>query len=95
MKNTFLQKNEDRKDPDVSPIYADLKDMPPAHFSVGTKDALLDDSVFMANKWVQSQADTELDIYSGGCHVFQYFPDLAQSQKSRKNMSDFLNRLIG
>ncbi len=91
----FLQNNEDLKDPDVSPLYADLHDMPPAHFTVGTRDALLDDSIFMANKWVQSQADTELDIYPGGCHVFQYFPDLVQSQESRKRMSDFLNRLIG
>ncbi len=91
----FLQNNEDRTDPDVSPLYADMNDMPPAHFSVGTKDALLDDSIFMANKWIQNQPDTELDIYPGGCHVFQYFPDLAQTQESRKRMSDFLNRLIG
>jgi len=93
--STFLQNNEDRLDPDVSPLYADLTDMPPAHFSVGTKDALIDDSIFMANKWIQSQADTELDIYTGGCHVFQYFPDLAQSQESRKRMAEFLLRLIG
>ncbi len=93
--STFLQNDEDRLDPDVSPLYADLADMPPAHFSVGTKDALLDDSIFMANKWIQSQADTELDIYPGGCHVFQYFPDLAQSQESRKRMAEFLIRLMG
>lgn len=93
--STFLQNNEDRMNPDVSPLYADLTNMPPAHFSVGTKDALLDDTLFMANKWVQSQADTELDIYPGGCHVFQYFPDLAQSQESRKRMAKFLIRLMG
>ncbi len=90
----FLQNNEYLKNSDVSPIYASLKSMPPAHFSVGTKDALLDDSLFMANKWIQSQADTELDIYPGGCHVFQYFPDLAQSQESRKRMAEFLIRLM-
>lgn len=91
----FLQNNEDLQDPDVSPLYADLTGMPPAHFSVGTLDALLDDSIFMANKWVQSQDDTELDIYPGGCHVFQYFPHLAQTIESREKMSEFLNRLIG
>ncbi len=93
--SAFLQNNEDRKNPDVSPLYANLEGMPPAHFSVGTKDALMDDSLFMANKWVQSQPDTELDIYPGACHVFQYFPELAQTRKSRKRMSDFLNRLAG
>ncbi len=91
----YLQNNENTKAPDISPLYAGLEGMPPAHFSVGTKDALLDDSLFMANKWIQSQSDTELDIYPGACHVFQYFPDLAQTKESRKRMSGFLNRLIG
>src|SRR6202008_2413446 len=29
---------EDRRDPDVSPLHADLRGMPPALFSVGTND---------------------------------------------------------
>jgi len=90
----FLQNGEDHNDPDISPINADLTGMPPAHFTVGTLDALLDDSIFMANRWVRFQGDTELDIYPGGCHVFQYFDDLEQSQASRKAMSAFLNRLM-
>jgi len=90
----FFQNDEDQKDPDISPINADLIGMPPAHFTVGTLDALLDDSVFMANRWMRFQSDTELDIYPGGCHVFQYFDHLEQSQASRKNMSAFLNRLM-
>ncbi len=95
--NAFLVGDDvrsDLKDPDLSPLYADLTDMPPAHFSVGTRDALLDDSLFMANKWVQYQSDVELDVYTGACHVFQYFDTLKQSQESRKKISDFLNRLI-
>ena len=95
--DAFLVGDEVRgnlKDPDLSPLYADLTDMPPAHFSVGTRDALLDDSLFMANKWVQHQPDVELDVYTGACHVFQYFETLKQSQESRKKISDFLNRLI-
>jgi len=90
----FLQNGEDFGDPDISPLYADLTGMPPAHFTVGTLDALLDDSVFMANCWIKSQEDTELEVFAGGCHVFQYFDHLEQSQKSRKQMSAFLNRLM-
>jgi len=91
---SFLQNGEDFSDPDISPINADLTGMPPAHFTVGTLDALLDDSIFMANRWVRFQPDTELDVYPGGCHVFQYFDHLEQSQASRKAMSAFLNRLM-
>jgi len=89
----YLQNNEDRRTPEISPIYAKLDNMPPAHFTVGTRDALLDDTIFMANRWVQAQADTELDIYPGGCHVFQYFAELDQAQASRKAMAGFLNRI--
>ena len=91
----FLQNGEDKRDPDISPLFADLTDMPPAHFTVGTMDPLLDDSIFMANSWVKFQPDTELDIYPGGCHVFQYFEELQQARESRSKMSEFLNRLLG
>ncbi len=90
----LLQKGEDRRDPDISPLYASPHDMPPAHFAVGTCDPLLDDSIFMANSWKQYQDDTELDIYPGGCHVFQYFDELKQTMESRAAMAVFLNRQI-
>ncbi|MGI9352027.1 MAG: alpha/beta hydrolase [Rhizobiaceae bacterium] len=91
----FLQNGEDKRDPDISPLFANLGGMPPAHFTVGTMDPLLDDSIFMANSWAKFQPDTELDIYPGGCHVFQYFEELKQARESREKMSAFLNRLLG
>ena len=42
---------EERRDPDISPLYADLSDMPPALFLVGTADPLLDDTLFMERRW--------------------------------------------
>lgn len=90
----LLQNNEDRRNPDISPLYAGLHDVPPAHFTVGTADALLDDSLFMSDCWLQHQDDVELDIYPGGCHVFQYFDELKQARDSRKAMHTFLNRQL-
>jgi len=86
--------SHDWRNPHISPLYAQLYGMPPAHFSVGTKDALLDDSIFMASRWYREQSDCELDVYPGGCHVFQYFADLPQAQESRSAMANFLNRQI-
>lgn len=88
----LLQNDEDRRDPEISPLYANLDGMPPAHFSVGTGDALLDDSLFMANCWLQNQKDVELDIYPGACHVFQYFDHLQQTRDSLDAIHDFLIR---
>jgi acetyl esterase len=62
------------RDPDISPLYADLHDLPPAHFTVGTSDALLDDTLFMAARWQAAGNDADLRVYAEGCHVFNAFP---------------------
>ncbi len=36
-----------RRAPSVSPLYADLRDLPPCLLTVGTLDPLLDDSLFL------------------------------------------------
>ena len=63
-----------RDTPDVSPLYADLRDLPPALFTVGTRDPLLDDSMFMYCRWIASGNAGELAIYPGGVHGFTYLP---------------------
>src|SRR5262249_5298675 len=45
--NAFVPTITDRRTPDISPLYADLRDLCPALFTVGTRDALLDDTLFM------------------------------------------------
>ena len=88
--NAFLPTITDRRDPDISPLYADLKNLCPALFTVGTKDALLDDSLFMHARWVAAGNQAELAIYPGGAHGFTLFPnDLSKSATAR--MDAFLN----
>jgi acetyl esterase len=63
-----------RRDPDISPLYADLRGLPPALFTVGTADALLDDTLFMAARWQAAGNRAELRVYEEGCHAFTAFP---------------------
>jgi acetyl esterase/lipase len=60
--------------PDISPLNADLSGMPPALFTVGTLDPLLDDSLFMYMRWLAAGNSAELAIYPGGIHAFDAFP---------------------
>ena len=92
--NAFLPTITDRRDPDISPLYADLRNLCPALFTVGTKDALLDDMLFMHARWVAAGNEAELAIYPGGAHGFTLFPnDLSRSATAR--MDEFLNRILG
>ena len=84
----------DLSDPDISPIFADLRQLPPALFTVGTIDPLFDDSLFMFNRWRRAQNMAELAIWPEGIHAFDYF-DNDYGLAARDRMHSFLNRLLG
>jgi acetyl esterase/lipase len=63
-----------RRDPDLSAVYANLKTMPPALFSVGTLDPFLDDSLFVYARWIAAGNEAELAIYPGAPHGFNALP---------------------
>jgi acetyl esterase/lipase len=89
----FLPPGTDMSDPDVSPLYADLGGMPAALFTVGTRDALLDDSLFMAPRWLASGNIAELAVYPGACHGFVSI-DFAQRDEAVSRMVRFLSQHI-
>lgn len=83
---------EQRREPDISPLYADLSDMPPALFSVGMLDPLIDDSLFMEARWRQAGNRTELAVYPEGIHGFTAFP-IGLARKANERQLEFIRRL--
>jgi acetyl esterase/lipase len=76
---------EQRRDPDISPLYGILSDMPEALFSVGTMDCLIDDSLFMAERWRVAGNVADVVIYPEGVHGFTAYPTgLARKGNSRQ-----------
>jgi acetyl esterase len=65
---------EQRRDPEVSPLFADLAGLPPARIVVGTEDPLLDDSLFLARRWQAAGAPVQLGVVAGAMHGFTLFP---------------------
>jgi acetyl esterase/lipase len=75
---------EERRDPDISPLYADLSGMPPARFVVGTEDPLLDDSLFMAARWRSAGSPAALEVVAEAVHGFVAYPiAVAQQELAR------------
>lgn len=60
----------DPRSPEASPLFAELSGLPQALFSVGTLDPLLDDTLFMHERWQAAGNASILALYPGGVHGF-------------------------
>jgi acetyl esterase/lipase len=80
---------EQLRDPTVSPLFADLTGLAPALFSVGARDGLLDDTLFMAARWEAAGNETTLDVYPESLHGFDTFPT-KMAEAAQQQMYQFL-----
>lgn len=83
-----------RDDPDASPLLADLAGMPPAMFTVGDADPLLDDTLFMDIRWKAAGIPSQLDLWPGAVHGFDLFDDHEYAAPARTRMHRFLNSAL-
>ncbi|MEU4085839.1 alpha/beta hydrolase [Streptomyces aureus] len=83
---------EQRRDPEVSPLFADLTGMPPARIVVGTEDPLMDDSLFLAQRWQAAGAPVRLGVVAGAMHGFTLFP-LTVTDRELRRQQDYLSRV--
>jgi acetyl esterase/lipase len=83
----------DVRRPDISPMYAPLHGLPPALFTVGTADHLLDDSLLMSQRWQAWGNDAELAVYPDCPHAFLGQPtELAR--RAAQRVDDFITRCV-
>lgn len=84
---------EERRSPELSPLYADLTGMPPALFTVGTKDHLIDDTLFFAERWMLAGNQADLLVYPEAPHGGVGLPTVLTHWWPR--LEAFLGRCLG
>lgn len=86
--------DEELRYPDVSPLYADLDDLPRARFVVGTEDPLLDDTLFLASRWRAAGNEATLDVVAEASHGFTAFP-IKVATREQFRLQEFVARAVG
>ena len=86
-------RGEELRDPELSPLYADLRDLPPALFTVGELDPLLDDSLFMSARWRAAGNEAELRVWPESTPRIHRLPDRARPRRERA-VYEFLRAAI-
>jgi acetyl esterase/lipase len=66
----------DAADPLISPIFGDLRGLPPLLIQVGSHEVLLSDALRLAGRAAMSDVPVTLDVTPGVPHVFQAYAGL-------------------
>ncbi|MHA2268913.1 MAG: alpha/beta hydrolase [Promethearchaeota archaeon] len=94
MAKSYTQK-ESLSNPLISPVFADLHGLPPLLIQVGGIEALLDDSVTLADQAKTAGVEAILEVYENMTHVFQnYGESLSESRKAFESVNDFIRKYI-
>jgi acetyl esterase/lipase len=82
--------------PLASPLFADLKGMPPMLIQVADKEFLFDDAVRLNEKAIASGVDSRLHVYPGLPHVWQMFVGLVpEARQALQEIADFVKQKLG
>ena len=85
----------DRKDPVLSPLYADLHGMPPSLLVTSTRDLLLSDTAILHRALLRAGNDSQLVVFEALPHAFWYHFQLPETQEALKIMAKFLDEKVG
>jgi acetyl esterase/lipase len=85
----------DRRDPVLSPIYADLHDMPPALFITSERDLLLSATSELHRAFLRAGSRSQLIVFDGLPHCFWNNNALPESHEAWGYMAEFFDRELG
>jgi acetyl esterase/lipase len=89
--SNYLGDGVDPRHPLASPLFADLRGLPPLLIQAGDRETVLDDARALADKATAAGLDTRLEVYDEMIHVFQmYASDIIEAGQAITSIGDFL-----
>ena len=79
-----------RDHPLMSPLYADLRGLPPFLVQVGSREVLLDDSRQFVARARDAGVDATLDVWRGLWHAWPQVPFVPESMAARRQAAEWL-----
>jgi acetyl esterase/lipase len=85
----------DRKDPVLSPLFADLHGMPPSLLVTSTRDILLSDTSIFHRALLRAGDDAQLVVFEALPHAFWYHFQLPETKEALELMAKFFDEKVG
>src|SRR5271157_2648664 len=84
----------DRKDPMLSPLFADLHGMPPSLLVTSTRDLLLSDTTIFHRALLHTGNDAQLVVFEALPHAFWYHFQLPETKEALELMAKFFDEKV-
>lgn len=89
---TLYAARHDLRDPLLSPIYGDFKNLPPAILTSGTRDLLLSDTVRTHRKLRRAGVEAALQVFEGQSHAQFLAPFVPETEEAFGEIAGFFGR---
>ena len=87
--------DHDRKDPVLSPMYADLRGFPPTLCMTSTRDHCLSGTTDFHRALLRAGVDARLMVFDAMPHAFWYRFDIPESKEALEAQASFLDEHLG
>lgn len=84
----------DRRNPALSPVFADLSGFPPSLLLAGTRDPLLSQTALFQRALLRAGVDAQLVVFEGMPHAHWAWLELPESTEAFEIMARFFNRRL-
>jgi acetyl esterase/lipase len=89
-------KGVDPRTPLASPLYADLRGLPPMLIQVGSAETLLDDAVRLAGVAGAADVRVRLEVWPDMIHAWHlFYPQLADGRRALAQVGAFIRSMLG